>query len=329
MRHHPRLVGLFVIGAVIMILAAIVLLSSGGLFQPRVRLAVFFPGSVKGLNQGAAVTFRGVKIGEVKDVNAVFTGKSDPLVQIEVVIELHGGVIQARGAASPFDSSKTPRELADELLRRGIRARLMSQSLLTGQKYIELAFLPKEPARFAGLQSSFPELPTTPTAMERLGNKGEQFFDKLADLPVDEMLVEARKALQALQGLRDLLDSDDFKRTVTAARRGSEELAPALAEARATLARTRELAERLDAEARDTGAASREGVKDLQATLERARTTLSRVEEAASGADDARVGAAQTLSELTRTLAALRNLVDYIQTHPEAMVLGKDKAKER
>ena len=329
MRHHPRLVGLFVLGAIALLLVAVVMLSSGGLFQPRARLAVFFPGSVKGLNRGAAVTFRGVRIGEVKDVTAVFTGRDDPLVQIEVVIELHGGVIEARGARSPFDSSKSARELADELLRRGIRARMMSQSLLTGQKYIELDFLPRDPARFAGLQSGFPELPTTPTAMERLGNKGEQFFDKLAELPVDEMLVEARKALQALQGLRDLLESDDFKRTLTATRRSSEELAPALAEARATLSRTRALFDRLDGEARETGAASRQGLADLRATLDRARATLARVEEATGGADDARVEAARTLQELSQTLQALRTLVDYVQTHPESLLLGKGRAKER
>ncbi len=67
-RNHPRIVGAFVLGAVAIVLAAIVLLSSGGWFKPRDRFSIYFPGSVKGLSQGSAITFRGIKIGEVTDV---------------------------------------------------------------------------------------------------------------------------------------------------------------------------------------------------------------------------------------------------------------------
>ena len=55
-KAHPRAVGVFVLGAVALALAAIVLLSSGNWFEPRHRFAVFFPGSVRGLNPGAPVT---------------------------------------------------------------------------------------------------------------------------------------------------------------------------------------------------------------------------------------------------------------------------------
>ena len=65
-KTHPRLVGAFVLGAVALVLAAIVLLSSGGLFQERPRFVVFFPGSVKGLQTGSQVTFRGVRVGAQK-----------------------------------------------------------------------------------------------------------------------------------------------------------------------------------------------------------------------------------------------------------------------
>ena len=39
--------------------------------------------------------------------------------------------------------------------------------------------------------------------------------------------------------------------------------------------------------------------------------------------------AIQALEDLTRTLQALRNLVDYIQTHPEAVVLGKPRTEDK
>ena len=156
---------------------------------------MYFPGSLRGLNHGAAVTLRGIKVGEVAEVKALLTGKPSPIIQIEVVIELVGDVLEAPpGVAQPLAGLTGP-EQAKVLIARGVRGRLMSQSLLTGQKYIDFDFLPDEPARMSGLNPRYPELPTTPTAMEKLGDKAEDFMNKLADLPLDQMLENLRKTL--------------------------------------------------------------------------------------------------------------------------------------
>ena len=163
-KTHSRAVGVFVLGAVALVMAAIVALSSGNWFEPRSLFTVFFPGSVRGLNKGAPVTFRGVKIGEVKDVTAFLTGRDDAPIHIEVVIEVRTNVVEApEGEARPY-AGLDAEALAQELIRRGVRARMVSQSLLTGQKYIDLDFLPNEPARVSGLrrswrQTSRPEAP--------------------------------------------------------------------------------------------------------------------------------------------------------------------------
>ncbi len=75
---------------------------------------------------------------------------------------------------------------------------------------------------------------------------------------------------------------------------------------------------------------------ETRQTLERLRTALARAEKSADaiegtlrGTDDARLTATHALEEMTRTMQALRNLVDYIQTHPESVVLGKERAKEK
>lgn len=324
-RTHPRAVGAFVLGAVALVLAAVVGLSSGDWFAKKEHFSIFFPGSVRGLNPGVPVTFRGVKVGEVKDVTAFLTEK-DPLIQIEVVIELRREVVRpVKEGPRPFESLRGE-ALARALIERGIRARMTSQSLLTGQKYIELDFLPEEPARFAGIARRYPELPTTPTAMEKLGQKGEQFFAKLAELPLDQMLEDVRKALQSL---RTLLESEDLRRAISGARRATEALEPTLTDARGALADARRLVDTLDTEVKGTTAEARETAKKARETLERAERALSSIQTAAEGADEARVKAGETLAELRQTLSALRNLVDYIQTHPEAVVLGKSKTEEK
>jgi paraquat-inducible protein B len=325
-KTHPRVVGAFVLGAIALVLAAIVLLSSGNWFEPKVLFTVFFPGSVRGLNTGAPVTFRGVKIGEVKEVTAFLSGRDDRPIQIEVVIEVRTRVVEApEGVARPF-AGESPEALAKALIERGVRARMLSQSLLTGQKYIDLDFLPEEPARLAGITRRYPELPTTPTAMEKLGDKAETFFEKLADLPLDEMLEDVRKAIQSL---REVLSSPDLRGAIAGAHRGARSIEPTLAEARATLVDARGLIKELNSKVQGVGDDAETTLHEVRDTLDKAQQTLDALERALSGADEARVRAASTLEELERAMKAIRNLVDYIQTHPEAVLQGKPQTKEK
>lgn len=325
-RTHTRAIGGFVLGAVVLVLAAVVFLSSRGWFLERDRFSVYFPGSVRGLNPGAPVTFRGIKIGQVSEVQAVLTGKPDPPIQIEVVIDFVGSVVKVPpGVPNPF-ASLTTRDLAKALIERGIRGKLQSQSLLTGQKYIDFDFLPEDPARLSGLSPRYPELPTVPTALERLGNKAEEFTNKLADLPLDQMLEDVRRAIASL---RALFESEDLKSTLSGARRVTSELGQTLTETRATLADTRKLVDTLGGEVKDTASEARQTIRQAREALDRAERTMGTLDSTLQGTDEARVRASQTLEELDRTLKAMRNLVDYVQTHPEAVVLGKPGEKEK
>lgn len=325
-RSHPRIVGAFVLGAVAIVLAAVVLLSSGGWFTTRDRFSIYFPGSVKGLGPGSAITFRGIKVGEVTDVTALLTGKPDPLVQIEVVFEVYGRVVEVPGGVSnPFRGLSTA-AFAKVLTDRGLRARMMSQSLLTGQKYIELDFLPEEPARFGGLNRRYPELPTTPTPMEKLTGHLEDFTAKVAELPLDQMLDDVRGTFQSL---RELLQSPGVKDSFTQADRTIKSLGPALQDARVAIADTRVLIKSLDAQVKDTGGEVQQTMREVRETLDHAEKTLASLGKTLEGTDQTQLTATGTLDELSRALKALRNLVDYIQTHPEAVVLGKPPVKEK
>ena len=117
------------LGAVALVLAGVVALSSGNWLARRDRFAVYFPGSVRGLDKGSPVTFRGVKVGEVHDVKALLTGRPEAPVQIEVVIEIQGSVVEIPEGQSvpPALAPSASREaFARELIERGIRARMMS-----------------------------------------------------------------------------------------------------------------------------------------------------------------------------------------------------------
>jgi phospholipid/cholesterol/gamma-HCH transport system substrate-binding protein len=323
-RAHPRLVGAFVLGAVALVVSAIALLSSGAWLEKKALYAVFFPGSVKGLDKGAPVTFRGVKVGEVKEVTAFLTGQ-EHLIQIEVVVEIRRNVVEAPVGMRSF-AGLSSEELAQELIKRGLRARMLSASLLTGQRYIDFDFLPKEPARFAGTSRRYPELPTTPTAMEKLSEKAGLFVDKLAELPLDQMLDDVHTALKSL---REMLESPDIRGALRGARRSMEVLEPALVEARAALKDADALVQQIGREVEPTTREVRVTASDARETLERARQAMDRLQATLQGTDRTELEATRALAELTQAIAALRNLVEYMETHPEAVVIGKAKAEER
>lgn len=328
-RTHARAVGAFVLGAVALVLAAILALSSGNWLARRDRFTVYFPGSVKGLNKGAPVTFRGVKVGEVRDVKAILASRPEALVQIEVVIEIQGSVVEIPpGQAVPaaLAPSASREDFARGLLDRGIRARMVSASLLTGQKYIDLDFLPGEPARFAGLHPRYPELPTTPTAMEKLGDRAETIVNKLAELPLDQMLDDLRKALQAA---REVLESRDLRDTFAAASRGARKMESTLTVMQTALHTADEALGSLRSETGPTADEARQTLRRFREAASRAEESLDTLKETLRGTDDTGLTATQALEELTHTMRALRNLVDYLQTHPEAVIVGKERSKEK
>ncbi len=321
-KTHPRLVGAFVVGALALVLAAIVVLSTGGWFEERQRFVVFFPGSVKGLQNGSQVTFRGVRVGEVVEVSPFQTGLPDNPIQIEVVCEFRGNVIRTpQDVADPYEGLDQEEQVA-LLIEQGIRARMMSASLLTGQKYIELDFMPDEPARLTAASRRYPEIPTTPTAMEKLGDRIEDLMNKLAEVPLDQVVENLQKAIRAA---RELLESPSIKGALESVHRGAQSIEPTLAEARKTLKTAREVIENLGKETDGLGDDVSQTLAELRDRLAQTEKTFDALESMLRGADDARVDASEVLLELERALKSFRSLAEYIQTHPEALIQGKEK----
>ena len=68
-KTNPKLIGGFVIGAIALVIAGILAFGGGQYFATKVKCVAFFPGaSLSGLDVGAPVTFRGVKVGEVTSI---------------------------------------------------------------------------------------------------------------------------------------------------------------------------------------------------------------------------------------------------------------------
>jgi ABC-type transporter Mla subunit MlaD len=74
-KANTSAIGLFVIGAVLLAVAGVVIFGGGQFFTKKYNYVAYFSGSVKGLNIGAPVLFRGVKIWQVTGISMQFDAK--------------------------------------------------------------------------------------------------------------------------------------------------------------------------------------------------------------------------------------------------------------
>ncbi len=84
---NTKLIGGFVIGAVVLVISGILLFGSGKLFSHQKKFVLFFEDSVKGLTVGSPVDFKGVNIGTVTDIKIVLNKRGLALL-IPVFIEI-------------------------------------------------------------------------------------------------------------------------------------------------------------------------------------------------------------------------------------------------
>lgn len=187
-KASPTAIGAFVIGGLAIAIGAVMAFGGGKFFKDTITYVMYFDASVSGLRVGAPVEFRGVKVGEVRDIRGTIS--EDLEIQIPVYVEIGEGRLQPRRA----DAAPIRREQAiPVLIKRGMRAQLALQSFVTGQYYIALDFHPDEPARFVG-DGVIPEIPTVPSALSQLQARFER-------LPIDELAAQAIAALQSIETL--------------------------------------------------------------------------------------------------------------------------------
>ncbi|MDP2932944.1 MAG: MlaD family protein, partial [bacterium] len=191
-KANKTAIGIFVTGALALLVIGISVFGSGMLFEKADKYVLFFDGSVKGLTTGAPVVFRGVKIGNVDQINLLYDRKTERtciLVIIKVELSRVKGVPDRIGYPD-----------YGELIKKGLRARLDVQSFVTGQLIVSFDFYQDKPARLLGIMEQYPELPTLPMSPSVLGI--------VQDLPLKEI---ANNLKETTAGINKLVNSEGFR----------------------------------------------------------------------------------------------------------------------
>lgn len=203
-KANPAVIGGFVVGAIALAALGLLVFGSGEFLKEKMPWVSYFPGSVDGLQVGAPVTFKGVKIGQVTDIR-VTVDAGENVVRIPVHWELQPDRVVLIGVSeAEMAEMRTTgeRPLTQVLIKRGLRAQLQLQSFVTGQKMIQLDFFPDTPINLVGGdgEGKLPEFPTTESSTEKLTKTIE-------NLPLGELMDDARRVLKSLDQLVEKLDN--------------------------------------------------------------------------------------------------------------------------
>ena len=309
-RANPKIVGGFIIGGTLLLLVAIAALVSGKFFTHSTTYVSFFPESVRGLQIGSPVTFRGVPLGQVTAIEA-FMAPKDGGIDVEVTFQVNLDRIHDPGGGTNQLQGMNAADAAKLLAEKGLRAELQSTSLVTGQLYIDLDFHPDQAPRLLDIPTRYPQIPTAPTKLQVLGDRIEKLATAISDLPFDEI---ARNLSEALVAIRDVARAPEIRKALAAAGSAGQDLSRTLGTVDRLVSDLRGKVNEVDV---------RQVVSDLHRTLEAAEKGLVQVQSTLAGTSGAQREFSHTLSEISRAAAAIRTLADYLERNPSSLLVGK------
>jgi paraquat-inducible protein B len=367
-RANPAIIGAFIIGAVVLAIAGLLVFGSGKFFQDTVRSVAYFEGSLQGLQVGASVNFRGVKVGTVVDIRTTFDSK-ELAIRTPVFFEF------PRERKSRLATSDTSPKMSDEdftaLIQHGLRAQLQTESLVTGLLFVQLDIYPDAPPTQQVIDplTGLIEIPTVPTTLEEVTQTARRAIAKLAELPLEQMVADLAQTLQSitqLVGAPELKDAvlhlsltmkdtqqlvqnldtqvERMAASVTMAFGNIDKLATdaqplvrnlakqverVASSAHTTLGNFSKLAQHTDSQLPALLTSLTETSTAARGTLTDAQDTLGAVEKFL--APNAPVGyeLVQALQELSSAARSLRVLADYLERYPNAVLFGRNETRKK
>jgi paraquat-inducible protein B len=351
----PTVIGAFVVGAIICMVAGVLLFGGVKFFQEKIPYVMFFDSSVEGLNVGAPVILRGVQVGQVTEISAIANPQTFDLI-IRVKIEVVRGVVKV-GAES--QRIQDLHKGVEGLIQKGARATLRMQSFVTGLLYVAFDFYPGTPIKLLGLDPAYTELPTIPSDMDQLKATLQEAMGELKKLPLEALFSEA---LGTLKRANHLLEMPEIKQTLVSLhnvmdtaerllRNADGQVTPlgsklggaadaarvTLEMARTVLLDAQKLLRNVDGQVAPLASNANDTLTAARSTLGQANKSLVKLTDTASPAlkqaEQTLAGAntmvnndlSQTLKALEEALRAIRALAMTLERRPEALIRGKSQ----
>lgn len=324
-KANPTVIGIFIVSGLALGVVGLIVFGSGNLFSQKERMILYFDSSMKGLNEGAPVKWRGVTIGAVHSVLLRHNQASNDFVN-PVIIDIDTEIVRKK---SDDQIDMGDPAFLKSRIQKGLRGKLDAESLVTGVLYVELAMVSDPPPpTFHQIRAEYPEIPTVPTGIqELLANLGRVDFRGISE-KLNTLLTRFDDSLAALD-LRRINAEVTTLLTSANSLVSSPDLTNSLSELRQTLAESRTLV-------KDTGVHLVALSGSATNTLAEANRTLKELRhglEAMAGMvePDApfRTDATMALDQVANAARALADLAEFLQRNPNALITGRKKPTDK
>jgi paraquat-inducible protein B len=314
-RVSPTVIGAFVVASFAILVVALVVVGSGKMFTKPIRFICMFPGDLNGLKIGAPVKVRGVQVGEVEAIRLRLDPSEGQLrpdfkgFRLPVIIDLDKSMLRQRGATGALDERGV-----EDWIKRGMRAQLQVESLLTGLLYIDLDLHKGTQPNFI-LQPGGPyqEIPTVPTDLAQLQQHLMETLDRFEKIDFKGLV---NSITDAANSIKSLANSPDLKETL-------ESLKVTVASLNQTIVAARQVLNNANAQIGPLVTDLRESAAAANKTMEETRATLVRLQQGLDPNSPLIVHLNQSLESLDQTSRSVGELTDYLQRNPAALIRGR------
>jgi paraquat-inducible protein B len=305
----PILVGSFVLGGLALAVFAVAFFGGAHLFAKQVPVVVVFEHSIAGLEVGAPVTFRGMRVGRVEEMRVhIDVRHQRSWIPVYLGLDLD----QVEWVDGPGGTRADLQAAVDA----GLRAQLVSQGLVSGQMSVNLDYHPGTRANLQAHEDRLVEIPTIPSELQNLK-------DELEHLDLPQIAANTQQVLKNMQRVLDDLDgkigplADNVQSSLAATTAAVRTLQSGAAR---TLADIDQLAlagrDQLNTNGRDLD----ELLKKAELTTDQADSLVASLGDMTSARGDLQA----SLRDLAASASSLRSLTHDLQRNPLGTLLRKD-----
>lgn len=321
----PAAIGMFVMAASIIAVAAVMVFGAAKFFSRTENFISFFSESVNGLDVGAPLKYKGVKIGKVEGI-FISSSKNIKESSVSVVYSIDIDQLRRKTGTDFKDYS----DWMDEQIAEGLRAKLNYQSIVTGMLYIELDFIAdkgeKYDLKYGGTR--FKEIPAAKSGLSELAKGFEKTMADVAKIDFAGIGQNVHSAIVKVNEKLDAIDAKAISDNAVSALKGVDDLV-----------RNRDVAEavkKLDALLSDSDALVNDARAELKNFSSSGASLAARLDEVLRNVNSVvapqsplRYQIAVLVKTMNDSMSYISNFTDYLQRNPNSLLRGKDNSKRK
>ncbi len=205
-----------------------------GRFNLKYFYVLKFSHSVRGLKVGAPVEFRGIKVGEVVDIEVDTVDNIGKNLHVFIAMEPQRLDPELELTREPVDA------FIRNMVQQGLRGEMKTDSLLTGNLYIELYYAEDHsPGEFIAAEN-YAEIPTVDKPLDNLTRQFTDVAEKINAVPIDDIGKDLSNVLANINKIVTVWEEQNTAARVHGAfanvEKATAELDDTVAEAKTTLA---------------------------------------------------------------------------------------------